>query len=364
MSIFRRLRIDPFLAALVLIPVVATLFPVRDGAAEALDTLTIAAICLLFFLHGAKLAPAQTLAGFRRWPFQLLVLIGTFVLFPAIGLLITLLPTAIISPVIATGFLFLCLLPSTVQSSIAFTSVARGNVALAVSSASVSNVLGVIVTPLLAAALLGSQVEVTPQSILEIIGELVIPFIAGQLLHRHIGSWLAKHRILVSIVDQGSVLLVVYAAFSTGVTQGLWTIVPPVDLLKVIALSSVLLALVLGIFIGLGRVFRFDRADRIVLLFCGSKKSQVSGLPMAFLLFPAEDVGVYVLPLMIFHIIQLLVCAVIAKHYARLAVEEEERSAAQGSQPDIPTEARRLSADGTESRTAPPQADGWRMTWR
>src|SRR5699024_1721951 len=112
-----------------------------------------------------------------------------------------------------------------------------------------------------------------------------------------------------------------------GVTQGLWTIVPPVDLLKVIALSSVLLALVLGIFIGLGRVFRFDRADRIVLLFCGSKKSQVSGLPMAFLLFPAEDVGVYVLPLMIFHIIQLLVCAVIAKHYARLAVEEEEQSA-------------------------------------
>src|SRR5699024_2549675 len=185
MSIFRRLRIDPFLAALVLIPVVATLFPVRDGAAEALDTLTIAAICLLFFLHAAKLAPSQTLAVFRLWPFQLLVLIGTFVLFPAFGLLISLLPTAIISSVIATGFLFLCLLPSTAQSSIAFTSVARGNVALAVSSASVSNVLGVIVTPLLAAALLGSQVEVTPQSILEIIGELVIPFIAGQLLHRH-----------------------------------------------------------------------------------------------------------------------------------------------------------------------------------
>src|SRR5699024_9226131 len=121
----------------------------------------------------------------------------------------------------------------------------------------------------------------------------------------------------------------IYAAFSTGVTQGLWTIVPPVDLLKVIALSSVLLALVLGLFIGLGRVFRFDRADRIVLLFCGSKKSQVSGLPMAFLLFPAEDVGVYVLPLMIFHIIQLLVCAVIAKHYARQAADEEERPSSQ-----------------------------------
>src|SRR5699024_5284924 len=140
-------------------------------------------------------------AGFRRWPFQLLVLIGTFVLFPAIGLLITLLPTAIISPVIATGFLFLCLLPSTGQSSIGVASVAGGHVALAVSSASVSYGVGGIFTPLLAAALLGSPVEVPPQSILEISGVLVTPFIVRQLLHRRIGSWLAKHRILVSIVD-------------------------------------------------------------------------------------------------------------------------------------------------------------------
>lgn len=323
MHILRRLHIDPFLTALLVIPIVATLLPARGAAAGALDTATVIAICLLFFLHGAKLAPEQTLAGFRRWPFQLLVLGGTFVLFPAIGLLITLLPASIISPVVATGFLFLSLLPSTVQSSIAFTSVARGNVALAVSSASVSNVLGVIFTPMLAAALLGSQVKITPESILGIIGQLVVPFVAGQLLHRYIGSWLAEHRLLVSFVDQGSVLLVVYVAFSTGVTQGLWTIVPPIDLIGIVGVSAVLLALVLGLFVGLGRLLRFDRADRIVLLFCGSKKSQVSGLPMAFLLFPAEEVGIYVLPLMIFHIIQLLVCALIAKHYARQAISDQ-----------------------------------------
>src|SRR5699024_5579625 len=203
MSIFRRLRIDPFLAALVLIPVVATLFPVRNGAAEALDTSTIAAICLLFFLHGAKLAPAQTAAGFAQWRFQLLVLGSTFIVFPLLGLLITLAPTSVLSPALATGFLFLCILPSTVQSSIAFTSVARGNVALAVSSASISNVLGVVITPVLAALLIGSQVHITPESILGIFGQLVVPFVAGQLLHRHIGEWLGRHRVLVSIVDQG-----------------------------------------------------------------------------------------------------------------------------------------------------------------
>lgn len=320
-----KLRPDPFLTALVVLPVIATLFPARGGVAEALDTATIAAICLLFFLHGAKLAPAQTAAGFAQWRFQLLVLGSTFVVFPILGLVITLAPTSVLSPALATGFLFLCILPSTVQSSIAFTSVARGNMALAVSSASISNVLGVVITPVLAALLIGSQVHITPESILGIFGQLVVPFVAGQLLHRHIGDWLGRHRVLVSIVDQGSVLLVVYVAFSTGVTQGLWTVVPPAQLLTVVGVSVLLLAVVMALFAGAGKVFRLPRADRIVLFFCGSKKSQVSGLPMAFLLFPAAEVGIMVLPLMIFHLIQLLVCAVIANRLGRAHSEPERQ---------------------------------------
>ncbi|WP_295648476.1 bile acid:sodium symporter family protein [uncultured Dietzia sp.] len=323
MASLRRFRLDPFLTALVALPVIATLLPARGGVAEALDTATIAAICLLFFLHGAKLAPSQTMAGFARWRFQLLVLGSTFVVFPVLGLLITLAPESVLSPVLATGFLFLCILPSTVQSSIAFTSVARGNVALAVSSASISNVLGVVITPVLAALLIGSQVHITPESILGIIGQLVVPFVAGQLLHRRIGAWLGRHRILVSIVDQGSVLLVVYVAFSTGVTQGLWTVVPPAQLLTVLGVSVILLAVVMSLFAGAGKVFSLPRADRVVLFFCGSKKSQVSGLPMAFLLFPPAQVGIMVLPLMVFHLIQLLVCAVIAKRVGRAYIEPE-----------------------------------------
>ncbi|SIO87378.1 bile acid:sodium symporter family protein [Nocardiopsis sp. JB363] len=313
-----RLRrvLDPFLLLLLMLPVVATLVPARGVAADALDHLTVVAICLLFFLHGAKLSPAETRQGFSRWGFQLLVLGCTFLIFPLLGLGIVALPSSVLSPVMATGFLFLCILPSTVQSSIAFTSIARGNVALAVSSASISNVLGVVLTPLLAAFLLGSAVEITAESLLGIFGQLVVPFVAGQLLHRRIGPWLKGHSLAVSVVDQGSVLLVVYAAFSVGVTQGLWQVVPPSQLLVVVLVSCVLLAIVLTLFTCLGRVLRMDRPDQIVLMFCGSKKSQVSGLPMAILLFPSEQVGMYVLPLMIFHLIQLLVCAVIARRAA------------------------------------------------
>ena len=320
-----RLRgfVDPFLLLLILLPVVATLIPARGVAAQALDHITVVAICLLFFLHGAKLSPTETRRGFSRWGFQLLLLGCTFLVFPLLGLAIVALPSWVLSPVMATGFLFLCILPSTVQSSIAFTSIARGNVALAVSSASISNVLGVVLTPLLAAFLLGSTVEITPESLLGIFGQLVVPFVAGQVLHKRLGPWLKEHHRIVSVVDQGSVLLVVYAAFSIGVTQGLWQIVPPAQLLIVIAVSCVLLAIVLLLFIGLGNLVGLNRADRIVLTFCGSKKSQVSGLPMAILLFPTEQVGMYVLPLMIFHLIQLLVCAVIARKSALSAPDEE-----------------------------------------
>ena len=333
MAFLRRLRPDPFLTALILLPVLATVLPARGGVAEALDTATIAAICLLFFLHGAKLAPSQTAAGFARWRFQLLVLGATFVVFPILGLAIAADPSSLLSPALATGFLFLCILPSTVQSSIAFTSVARGNVALAVSSASISNVLGVIITPLLAALLIGSQVHITTESILGIVGQLIVPFVAGQLLHRRIGDWLARNRVLVSIVDQGSVLLVVYVAFSTGVTQGLWTVVPPVQLLTVVGVSVVLLAVVMALFAGVGAASKLPRADRIVLFFCGSKKSQVSGLPMAFLLFPAAEVGIMVLPLMIFHLIQLLVCAVIANRLGKSASEHQDQHEMQEPEP-------------------------------
>lgn len=305
--------IDPFIVALLVVIGLASVLPVRGGAATVVEHMTTGAVCLLFFLHGAKLSPTDALASFARWRFQLLVLGMTFVIFPVFGLAAGLLPGGILSPRLAAGVLFLCVLPSTVQSSIAFTSIARGNIALAVSSASVSNLLGVLLTPVLAALLIGSQVRITTGSILGIVGELAVPFVLGQLLHRKIGGWLGQHRLITAAVDRGSILLVVYSAMSASVAGGLWQVVPPISLAMVTVVSVVLLSIILLTSWGIGHISGIAVQDRIVLLFCGSKKSLASGLPMATLLFATSSVGIMVLPLMIFHLIQLIVCAVLAR---------------------------------------------------
>lgn len=319
----RRLQLpgwlDLFIVSLLAAILLASLLPARGSVATVFDHLTTAAVCVLFFLHGAKLSPADAVHSFTRWRFQLLVLGFTFVAFPLLGLAMYGLRDSLLTPTLYAGVLFLCILPSTVQSSIAFTSISRGNVGLAVSSASVSNVLGVLITPLLAALLLGSQAKITTGSVVGILLQLLLPFVIGQLLHRRIGPWLTAHKPVINIVDRGSILLVVYTAFSAGVVAGLWQIVAPSTMAVIIGLSVVLLAVVIGLTFAIGRLTRMSREDRVVLLFCGSKKSLASGLPMATLLFPSGTVGMIVLPVMIFHLIQLVVCAVLARIWARRA---------------------------------------------
>ena len=219
--------------------------------------------------------------------------------------------------------MFLTLLPSTVQSSIAFTSVARGNVAAAVCSASFSNLAGIVVTPALAALLMrqagGSGSGFSLSSVESIVGQLLVPFVAGHLLRPLIGGWVGRHKGLVSLVDRGSILLVVYTAFGAAVVGGLWHKVSGEDLALVFALCCVLLAGVLAATWAAGRAMGLDRADRVVLVFCGSKKSLASGVPMAGVLFPPAQVGLVILPLMIFHQIQLIACAVIARRWGEAA---------------------------------------------
>ena len=146
--------LDPYIVALLLTVVLASVLPAQGSFAKAMDLVANAGIVLLFFLHGAKLSREAILAGAGHWRLHLTVLAATFVLFPLLGLGIAALPG--LPAVVATGMLFLTLLPSTVQSSIAFTSIARGNVAAAVCSASFSNFLGIFLTPLLVAVLMGA----------------------------------------------------------------------------------------------------------------------------------------------------------------------------------------------------------------
>ncbi len=316
MALKSRFKFDPYLLLLVGMVLLAALLPARGEAAEAVSAVTYGAICLLFFLYGARLAPQAVLQGILHWRLQLFVLAVTFALFPLLGLVIEAAVGPILPPELVTGLIFICLLPSTVQSSIAFTGIARGNVPAALCAASVSNMAGVILTPVLVALVLHAEAGFSLSAIRNIAIQLVLPFVAGQLARPLIGAFLARHKSLATKVDRGVILLVVYSAFSAGVVEGIWSRIEIRDLLVVLAVDVVLLAIVLGFTTWASRASGFSTEDEIPIVFCGSKKSMASGIPMAGILFPAASVGLVVLPLMLFHQIQLFACAFLAQRYA------------------------------------------------
>ncbi len=315
-----RLPVDTFVLLLLATVGLAVLVPARGGAADVVSVATKIAIALLFLLYGARLSPTQAWHGVRHWRLHLMVLSVTFVVFPLLGLVARVLEPRLLTAGLYAGVLFLCLVPSTVQSSIAFTSIARGNVPAAIVSASLSNMLGVVLTPLLVVALMSSTrgVRFDASAVLDIVLQLMAPFALGQLLRRWLAEWVHRHAVLTKIVDRSSILLVVYAAFSVGMTEHIFSTVTPRRVVAVAVVCAALLAVVLAITTTMGRVARLDRGDAVVLLFCGSKKSLASGLPMALVLFGSASVGLIMLPLMLFHMIQLMVCAVLAGRLSRV----------------------------------------------
>ena len=310
---------EPFILMLLGTVVLASLLPARGEMATIVGYAADIGIVLLFFLHGAKLSRDAIWAGLRNWKLHLAVLAITFVAFPLFGLGLTALP--FVTGPLAAGVLFLTLLPSTVQSSIAFTAIARGNVAAAVCSASFSNLLGILVTPALVALLMNTSGSggISIESIEAIVLQLLVPFVAGHLLRPWIGAWVTRNKGLLTVVDRGSILLVVYSAFGAAVVEGLWTKLSIGDLILIGMLCAALLAFVLGLTFAVARLMKLPREDAIVLQFCGSKKSLASGVPMAGVLFPPAQVGVILLPVMLFHQLQLIACAIIARRYAESA---------------------------------------------
>ena len=241
-----KVKIDPFIVALLTTVAVATVVPCRGSFATVMSWVTDAAIALLFFLHGAKLSREAVLAGLGAWRIHTLVFISTFVMFPIMGLLLQVLGRGWLNPLISGGILYLCLLPSTVQSSIAFTSIAKGNVPAAVCSASSSNLLGIFVTPFLVSLLLGTKgVQLSFSSVQAIALQLLAPFILGHLSRPLTAKLLVRWSAVVNRVDRGSILLVVYTAFSAAVIQGLWQKFSPSDLALTVALNGVILAIAL-----------------------------------------------------------------------------------------------------------------------
>ena len=316
-----RLLPDNFTLALVATVTLASLLPASGAVGAFFEKATVGVVALLFFMHGAKLSREAVIAGIGHWRLHLLVVASTFMLFPVLGLVLRPVLQPLVTPELYTGVLFLCVLPATVQSAIAFTAVARGNMAAAICSASASTLLGIVITPLLVGVVLPQASGTVQQDVLGSIGrimlQLMLPFVAGHLLRPWIGGFIGRHAATLKYVDQGSVLLVVYTAFSAAVVGGLWRELPLPALAGLLVVCAVILGLALTATTWLARRLGFSKEDEITIVFCGSKKSLVSGVPMAKVLFPSEAAGAIVLPLMVFHQMQLMVCAVLAQRYAR-----------------------------------------------
>lgn len=315
-----RWRPDGFVLALATTVALATLLPCRGMGATIMGTLAMFAIGSLFFLQGARLSREAIIAGMTNWRLHVAIGGATFALFPILGTALTAVFSHALTPTLVLGVLFLCALPSTVQSSIALTSIAQGNVAGAVCAATASSLLGLVLTPLLfgfMSHLYGGAVDVS--GIWKILAQLLAPFIVGHLLRPWIGGWAARNRPVLGVTDRGSILLVVYTAFSAAVVRGIWHQLPPATLIALGLAVAVLLAMALLITHAGARVFGFGHADQVAVVFCGSQKSLVAGIPIASVLFSGPDLGVVVLPIMLYHPMQLAVCAWLARYFARRA---------------------------------------------
>jgi len=294
--------------------------PCRGTSAGLFEGLAGIAIALLFFLQGARLSRATIVAGALHWRLHLVVFAATFLMFPIVGLALRPLSGTLLTPPLYLGLLFLCTLPSTVQASVAFTSIAGGNVAAALCSASTSSLLGMFLTPLLAGLALKTSGGFSLNALRSVGLEMFVPFIAGHLLQPWIGSWVRQQRKALGAVDRGSVLLVVYTVFSGATLSGIWHQLAFGPLIVLFLVAGAMLGLMLAITAFAARRLGFSREDEIAIMFCGSKKSLVAGIPMANVLFAGQALGLIVLPLMIFHQIQLMACSALARHYASASI--------------------------------------------
>ncbi|MDR1578079.1 MAG: bile acid:sodium symporter [Deltaproteobacteria bacterium] len=309
-------HLDGFTLAMVFTVILAVLLPAEGLAYRAVSFLSKLVIASLFFMHGLKLSPQKLWAGLTNWRLHLVIVLATFLLFPLLGLGLKPVLTRLSSPDLYLGLLFLCFLPSTVQSSIAFTSIANGNVAAAVCAASASSLLGVFITPVWVGLTLGASAGGSVgQAIADLCLQLVLPFGLGQLARLKLALWVERRRTMISYTDRLSVLFIVYSSFSHGTSSGLWGNLSWSIFLALMVACALILTLALIITHQAGLRLGFNRADRVVITFCGSKKSLISGVPMANIIFSPSQASSIILPMMIFHQMQLLTCAYLARRW-------------------------------------------------
>lgn len=313
-----RLVPDRFVLLLLGAVLVGWLLPVSGQGLIVAQSISFASIFALFFLHGLRLPRAEVVKAARAMKLQGTMLAFTFVVMPLAGLVLVGAAGWMLPAALATGIIYCAMLPSTVQSAISYSSMAGGNVAASVVGAALSNLAGIVLTPALAALLLGmaSGVEIGGETIVRIATMLLLPFALGQLAQPRLGEWAQRQRAMLSFFDRLVILIAVYVAFAGAVNAGSLSALDLGTLAALAALSAMLLAFALVAAWLLGGALKLVRPDRISLLFAGSHKSIATGAPMAAILF-GSGAGLIVLPAIIYHMMQLLVSAPVAARLAK-----------------------------------------------
>jgi solute carrier family 10 (sodium/bile acid cotransporter), member 7 len=313
---------DWFLLGMIGATVLAWAWPEPGAAGGWLypELLTKGGVALIFFLHGLSLAFSALRAGALNWRLHAVVQSCTFMVFPLLGLALGAVLAGRIAPDLSLGIFFLCALPSTVSSSVAMTAVARGNVGGAVFNATLSSLIGILLTPLWVAFVLKTTGQSQPLGpvVVDLVRWLLLPLAVGQALRPLLAGWAARHKSRIGLVDRIIILILVYTSFCDSFKQGVWAGQGGGQLLLVGAICAGLFILVMALTSRMAVALRFTRADAIAAMFCGSKKTLASGVPMAKLIFGAHPgMGLILLPIMIYHPLQLIVCGVLAQRWGR-----------------------------------------------
>ncbi|TRN22254.1 bile acid:sodium symporter family protein [Vibrio furnissii] len=322
MNVLAKIKKEWFLVGMVVAILLATVTSEfgRSGGMIHLDQLTGVGVAIVFFLHGLGLSPQAIKAGVTNWRLHIYIQIATFVVYPILWVIFGEAFLAYMPAALAFGFCYLLVLPSTISSSVAMTSVGKGNVPGAIFNASLSSILGVFITPLLIQLFMGFegvQLDLL-DSVISISKLLLLPMIVGQLMRPYLVAWVDRHKAVVNKVDKYVILLIVYNAFCDSVVNGIWSEFSMGLLISSIAICTVILLFMVHLIQWGARRTKFTLPDEVAAVFCGTKKTLAAGIPMAKVIFGADpSLGMILLPIMLYHPIQIFYCAVLANRYAR-----------------------------------------------
>jgi sodium/bile acid cotransporter 7 len=317
--------IDPFVVILLATLAASILIPVPGPVLTVGRILTNCSIVILFLVYGLRLPTRDVLHGLRNVRLQGSVLATTFLIFPILGIVLHGIVQPIVGSNLAFGLLYVTLMPSTITSSAAYTSMAGGNVPGAITAATLSNVLGFLLTPALVVLLMNQSGSAGIGGGWVVLVQLLLPFGIGQILQPFVGEWIRQRHWVSLIADRGAILIAVFTSVAVATAGGMWRGMAWSVVVGLVLAEAALLVLVICVLLVLARVQGMPKGDRVALIMAGSAKSLGTGLPMALVLFPAPVAALVSVPVIVFHQLQLIASAIMVRNRS-IAVDPGDRA--------------------------------------